>query len=113
VILGLGISDTMAKKKQKKKKKKKKKTNKQTNKQKKKNISMNHYICTIFHAENNLSNFAYFIGPILTLRGPATFHRRMECMLTRNLVNIVNGKQKPALRIKILSTENYNYLSVE
>jgi hypothetical protein len=38
-------------------------------------ISINHHICPIFHAENNLStlkfNFAHFIGPILTLRGPA------------------------------------------
>jgi hypothetical protein len=38
-------------------------------------ISINHYICPIFHVENNLSklqfNFAHFIGPILTLRGPA------------------------------------------
>jgi hypothetical protein len=37
-------------------------------------ISINH-VCPIFHAENNLSklqfNFAHFIGPILTLRGPA------------------------------------------
>jgi hypothetical protein len=40
-------------------------------------ISINHHICPIFHAENNLSklkfNFAHFIGPILTLRGPAPF----------------------------------------
>ena len=38
-------------------------------------IYINHYICPIFHVENNLSklqfNFAHFIGPILTLRGPA------------------------------------------
>jgi hypothetical protein len=38
-------------------------------------ISINHHICPIFHAEINLSklkfNFAHFIGPILTLRGPA------------------------------------------
>jgi hypothetical protein len=38
-------------------------------------ISINHYICPIFHVENNLSklpfNFAHFIGPILTLRGSA------------------------------------------
>jgi hypothetical protein len=31
-------------------------------------ISINHHICPIFHAENNLSklkfNFAHFIGPI-------------------------------------------------
>jgi ribosomal protein S19 len=37
-------------------------------------ISINHHICPIFQAENNLSklqfNFAHFIGPILTLRGP-------------------------------------------
>jgi hypothetical protein len=41
-------------------------------------ISISHHICPIFHAENNLSklkfNFAHFIGPILTLRGPAPFH---------------------------------------
>jgi hypothetical protein len=40
-------------------------------------ISINHYICRIFHVENNLSklqlNFVHFIGPILTLRGPAPF----------------------------------------
>jgi hypothetical protein len=44
-------------------------------KNKKNTISINHYICPIFHVENNLSklqfNFAHFIGPILTLRGPA------------------------------------------
>jgi hypothetical protein len=38
-------------------------------------ISINHHICPIFQAENNLSklefNFAHFIGPILTLRGRA------------------------------------------
>jgi hypothetical protein len=38
-------------------------------------ISINHHICPIVRAENNLSklefNFAHFIGPILTLRGPA------------------------------------------
>jgi hypothetical protein len=38
-------------------------------------ISINHCICPIFHVENNLSklqfNFAHFIGPILTPRGPA------------------------------------------
>jgi hypothetical protein len=43
-------------------------------------ISINHHICPIFHAENNLSklqfNFAHFIGPILTLRGPASLHDR-------------------------------------
>jgi hypothetical protein len=37
-------------------------------------ISISHHICPIFHAENDLSklkfNFAHFIGPILTLRGP-------------------------------------------
>jgi hypothetical protein len=47
------------------------------NKKKKIAISINHYICPIFHVENNLSklqfNFAHFIGPILTLRGPAPF----------------------------------------
>jgi hypothetical protein len=36
-------------------------------------IFINHHICPIFHAENNLSklqfNFAHFTGPILTLRG--------------------------------------------
>jgi hypothetical protein len=41
-------------------------------------ISINHNICPIVHAENNLSklkfNFAHFIGPILTLRGPAPLH---------------------------------------
>jgi hypothetical protein len=41
-------------------------------------ISINHHICSIVHAENNLSklklNFAHFIGPILTLRGPAPFN---------------------------------------
>jgi hypothetical protein len=41
-------------------------------------ISINHHICAIFHAENNLSilkfNFAHFIGPILTLRGPAPLY---------------------------------------
>jgi hypothetical protein len=40
-------------------------------------ISISYHICPIFHAENNLSklqfNFAHFIGPILTLRGPAPF----------------------------------------
>jgi hypothetical protein len=40
-------------------------------------ISINHQICPIFHAENNLLklkfNFAHFIGPVLTLRGPAPF----------------------------------------
>jgi hypothetical protein len=40
---------------------------------KKSTIFINHHICPIFHAENNLSklqfNFAHFIGPILTLRG--------------------------------------------
>jgi hypothetical protein len=38
-------------------------------------MSINHYICSIFHVENNLSklqfNFAHFVGPILTLCGPA------------------------------------------
>jgi hypothetical protein len=36
-------------------------------------ISINHHICPIFHTENDLSklqfNFAYLIGPILTLLG--------------------------------------------
>jgi hypothetical protein len=36
-------------------------------------MSINHHICPIFYAENNLSklqfNFAHFIGPILTIRG--------------------------------------------
>jgi hypothetical protein len=45
--------------------------------EKKNIISINHHICPIVHAENNLSkfkfNFAHFIGPILTLRGPAPF----------------------------------------
>jgi hypothetical protein len=40
-------------------------------------ISINHQICPIFHAENDMSklqfNFAHFIEPILTLRGPAPF----------------------------------------
>jgi hypothetical protein len=39
-------------------------------------ISINHHICPIFYAENNLSklqlNFAHFIGPILTLREPTS-----------------------------------------
>jgi hypothetical protein len=35
-------------------------------------ISINHHIYSIFHAENNLSNFAHFIGPIFILRGPAS-----------------------------------------
>jgi hypothetical protein len=39
-------------------------------------IFINHYICPIFHGENNLSkllfNFAHFIGPILALRGPTS-----------------------------------------
>jgi hypothetical protein len=38
--------------------------------------SINHHICPIFHAENNLSklklNFAHFNGPILTLREPTS-----------------------------------------
>jgi hypothetical protein len=47
-------------------------------------ISINHHIhvCPIFHAENNLSklqfNFAHFIGPILTLRGPTSFQNTKE-----------------------------------
>jgi hypothetical protein len=55
--LGLGISDTIAKN------------------SKKFTMFINHHICPIFRAENNLSklqfNFAHFIGPILTLCGPA------------------------------------------
>jgi hypothetical protein len=39
-------------------------------------IFINHHICPIFHAEDNLPklqfNFAHFIGPILTLRGPSS-----------------------------------------
>jgi hypothetical protein len=46
-------------------------------KKKKITIFINHHICPIFHAKNNLSrllfNFAHFIGPILTLRGPTSF----------------------------------------
>jgi hypothetical protein len=38
-------------------------------------IYINHYVCPNFHLENSLSklqfNLAHFIGPILTLRGPA------------------------------------------
>jgi hypothetical protein len=45
------------------------------NLKKKITISINHYVCPIFHVENNLSklhfNFAHFIGPILTLRRSA------------------------------------------
>jgi hypothetical protein len=49
-------------------------------------ISLNHHICPIFHAENNLSklqlNFAHFIGPILTLRGPAPLKTTIRHHLT-------------------------------
>jgi hypothetical protein len=42
-------------------------------------IYIKHYICPVFHVENNLSklhfNFAHFIGPILTLRRPAPLPR--------------------------------------
>jgi hypothetical protein len=52
-------------------------------------ISINHYICPIFHVENNLSklqfNFAHFIGPILTVRGPAPFHPATPLLLARSL----------------------------
>jgi hypothetical protein len=45
-------------------------------------ISINHYICPIFHAENNLSklqfNLAHFIGLILTLRGPTCTSLALE-----------------------------------
>jgi hypothetical protein len=41
-------------------------------------ISINLYICPILHAESNLLklqfNFAHFIGPILTLRGPTSLN---------------------------------------
>jgi hypothetical protein len=54
-------------------------------KKKKITISINHYICPIFHVENNLSklqfNFAHFIGPILTLRGPAPFTAKVQAVL--------------------------------
>jgi hypothetical protein len=56
---------------------------------KKNTISINYHICPIFHAENNLTklqfNFAHFIGPILTLRGPAP--------LTRGIYNILKLSQ--------------------
>jgi hypothetical protein len=46
-------------------------------KKKKNIISINHHICPIFHAENNLSklqfNFAHFIRPILTTRWLTSF----------------------------------------
>jgi hypothetical protein len=45
-------------------------------------IYINHYICPIFHVENNLSklqfNFANFIGLILTLRGPAPLSKMID-----------------------------------
>jgi hypothetical protein len=43
-------------------------------------ISINHHICAIFHAENNLSklqfNFAHFIGPVLALHEPTSLHEK-------------------------------------
>jgi hypothetical protein len=57
-------------------------------------ISINHHICPIFHAENNLSklqfNFAHFIGPILTLRGPAPLYARLSSMLAYSVVRPFN-----------------------
>jgi hypothetical protein len=45
-------------------------------------ISINHQTCPIFHAENDMSklqfNFAHFIGPILTLRGPTSLYEGRE-----------------------------------
>jgi hypothetical protein len=41
-------------------------------------IVINYYICSIFHAENNLLklqfNFTHFIRPILTLCGPTSLY---------------------------------------
>jgi hypothetical protein len=55
-------------------------------------ISINHHICPIFHAENNLSklqfNYAHFIGPILILRGPASLFCLIVYSHTDNFAGI-------------------------